>query len=238
MKAGPDSVSRSIPRSIPVPYPIHTRTQSRHNKCQYESPILLLLLLLLLLLPPAPTAAAAIPTPPTTPSTTAAATAATTIRLLLTFTSTTVTATAISTAAASYPSIATTAAGAVFVFSAPSTSSGNSFSSNSSRRRSNSKSGSISTVCMLWWALTKGYGSGTLRKHSRSIVRITAERSIPDFWLAPISQQKRGFITMPFGIQLHPQVNSALPGWVSRLNLDCRSFTPLCRMGFKPLEFG
>ena len=38
---------------------------------------------------------------------------------------------------------------------------------------------------MLWWALTKGYGSGTLRKHSRSIVRITAERSIPDFWLAP-----------------------------------------------------
>ena len=40
---------------------------------------------------------------------------------------------------------------------------------------------------MLWWALTKGYGSGTWRKHSRSIVRITAERSIPDFWLAPIS---------------------------------------------------
>ena len=39
---------------------------------------------------------------------------------------------------------------------------------------------------MLWWALTKGYGSGTLRKHSRSIVPITAERSIPDFWLAPI----------------------------------------------------
>ena len=39
---------------------------------------------------------------------------------------------------------------------------------------------------MLWWALTKGYGSCTLRKHSRSIVRITAERSIPDFWLAPI----------------------------------------------------
>ena len=103
----------------------------------------------------------------------------------MTFTSTTVTATAVSTAAASSPSIATTAAGAVFS-SAPWTSSGNSFSSNSSRRRSNSKSGSISTVCMLWWALTKGYGSGTLRKHSRSIVRITAERSIPDFWLAPI----------------------------------------------------
>ena len=39
---------------------------------------------------------------------------------------------------------------------------------------------------MLWWALTKGYGSGTLRKHPRSIVRITAERSMPDFWLAPI----------------------------------------------------
>ena len=36
---------------------------------------------------------------------------------------------------------------------------------------------------MLWWALTKGYGSGTLRKHSRSIVRITAERSIPEFML-------------------------------------------------------
>ena len=103
----------------------------------------------------------------------------------MTFTSTNVTATAISTAAASSPSIATTAAGAAFS-SAPSTSSGNSFSRNSSRRRSNSKSGSISTVCMLCWALTKGYGSGTLRKHSRSIVRITAERSIPDFWLAPI----------------------------------------------------
>ena len=39
---------------------------------------------------------------------------------------------------------------------------------------------------MLWWALMKGYGSGTLRKHPRSIVRITAERSMPDFWLAPI----------------------------------------------------
>ena len=39
---------------------------------------------------------------------------------------------------------------------------------------------------MLWWALTKGYGSGTLRKHSRSIVRITAERSIPEFMLIPI----------------------------------------------------
>ena len=39
---------------------------------------------------------------------------------------------------------------------------------------------------MLWWALTKGYGSSTLRKHSRSIVRITAERSIPEFMLIPI----------------------------------------------------
>ena len=39
---------------------------------------------------------------------------------------------------------------------------------------------------MLWWALTKGYGSGTLRKHSRSIARITAERSIPEFMLIPV----------------------------------------------------
>ena len=41
------------------------------------------------------------------------------------------------------------------------------------------------TVNHLWSALinpSRGYGSETLRKCSRSILRITAERSIPDYW--------------------------------------------------------
>ena len=104
VKAGLYSVSRSIPRSIPVPYPIHTRTQSRHNEWMpiWKSDSITTSTAAAAATttttttttptptptpppPPAAAAAAAIPTPLTTPSTTATATAATTIIRLLIF---------------------------------------------------------------------------------------------------------------------------------------------------------
>ena len=67
---------------------------------------------------------------------------------------------------------------------------------------------------MLWWALTKGYGSGTLRKHSRSIVRITAERSIPDFWLAPIYVSSIAHKAVPRSLQIPPRPDLQVASWL------------------------
>ena len=70
---------------------------------------------------------------------------------------------------------------------------------------------------MLWWALTKGYGSGTLRKHSRSIVRITAERSIPEFMLIPIYVFIYLFVCLSvylaIFLPIHPSSSIYLQAW-------------------------